>query len=117
MTQKVSSAIPSRQEEEQEDPASSDRSGQQRWGVREEMPLDTGHYSQGIWGLQQDLVDGTSVPIALPAGGGVGGVFDGRRAAHRRAEATSDGSATASTEATSKAMATAIGVAAASTQA
>jgi hypothetical protein len=118
MAQKVSSEIPSRQKEKREDTASSDRSRQQRWRFSENTTPYTGHCSQGIWGLQQALVVGISVPVALPAGGGAGGVFDGGRAeATRRAEATSDGSATASTEATSKAMAAAIGVAAASTQA
>ena len=42
--------------------------------------------------------------VALPAGAGGGGVFDGGTAAPRGAEATPYGSATARTEATSKAV-------------
>lgn len=72
------------------------------------MPLYTGHYSQAIWGPQQALVVGTSVPLALPAVGR----GDGGRIANRGVEATSDDSATSSTEATPT-MDTGIGMAAA----
>jgi hypothetical protein len=60
------------------------------------MPLYTGHYSQAIWGPQQALVVGT----------------DGGRIANRGVEATSDDSATSSTEAIPT-MDTGIGMAAA----
>ena len=75
--QTMSRGDPCRQKEEPEDPASSERRRQQRWGSREEKPMYTGHYSQGVWALQQALVVGSSLLVALPAGGGGGGVFDG----------------------------------------
>ena len=70
------------QKEEQEDTASSAPRREQRWGSREEKLLNSGLSTQGSAAMMSGtrvklLVPGTSLPVALPAGGGGGGVFDG----------------------------------------
>lgn len=85
------------QKEEQQDTASSVPRREHNWEGSKEKPLNTGLYSQSRWGLGQALVVGTSVPVALPAGGG-GSVFDGGRAATRGGGATTFAPSIASSE-------------------